>query len=81
MLNVSLIRSQVLLVSQPGPLAEAAIRAVVAEAERYAKEDEPATPPVGIAVPGLAPGQAVYLDDVRADLNEVLNKVREGVKA
>ena len=38
MLNVNLIRSHILLAGTPGPLAEAAIRAIVAEAERYRQE-------------------------------------------
>ena len=38
MLNLNLIRTQVLLAGTPGPLAEAAIRAIVTEAERYKAE-------------------------------------------
>jgi len=38
MLDSNLIRTQVLLASNPGPLAEAVIRRICAEAERYGNE-------------------------------------------
>lgn len=38
MLNVDLIRNKILMISEPGPLAEAVVRAVIAEAERYGQE-------------------------------------------
>ncbi len=41
MLDQAKIRTMVLSISSFGPLAEAAIRAIVAEAERYAKESPP----------------------------------------
>lgn len=41
MLDQAKIRTMVLSISSFGPLAEAAIRAIVAEAERYAKERPP----------------------------------------
>lgn len=38
MLNTSLIRDQILVISEPGPLAGAVVKNVIAEAERYAQE-------------------------------------------
>jgi len=38
MLDTNLIRTQVCLASNPGPLAEVVIRRIVAEAERYGQE-------------------------------------------
>lgn len=37
-LNLELIRTRIHLSAEPGPVAEATIRAIVAEAERYATE-------------------------------------------
>lgn len=64
MLDVNLIRSQVLLVAEPGYLAEAAVRTIVNEAERHAAErakDAGSLFEVA-ASPALPPGTVVFQD-------------------
>jgi hypothetical protein len=50
MLDVSLIRNQVLLLHDAGPLAEAVIRNIAAEAERHALECSSKTTPNDLVV-------------------------------
>lgn len=54
MLDQQLIRKQVVLAAGPGPLAESAVRTIVAEAERYAREQAPAGEGIrALGLPGI----------------------------
>lgn len=71
MLDVTLIRNQILMIAEPGPLAEAVVRKVVAEAERYGQE-EGAFIDKAQAARNLAP-----IQEAKRTLQELLRKEPE----
>lgn len=94
-LNLELIRTRIHLSAEPGPVAEATIRAIVAEAERYATErleEAKIAPRVTIGGQGALFGAQVdlslnpeaqrakeALQAMRKDLQGALGMVRGGV--
>ena len=83
-LNTDKIRSTVLMVAEPGPRAEYAVRTIIEEATRYAAEQAGKAPAgSGAAATGLPVGnfRGEFLLPMRESLNQALAACRGAAPA